>query len=343
MSNDKSKPKPKPNAMRRGRQVVRFAAGPPKTPSLVQAPGHADALTWSASLADPFNAPYNVGIPIGGAGFPTFKGTAMFRAAISTTPLVAAYAANNVSWASGNHVVELTVALSATGNLTFSWKPDPAGASTVLKTYQYDHPRIVAAAIRVQRMGRADEAGIEYYQYRNCYDGPEAYPSFTTEDKLQMNYVPKSNWDLEYKLNVTNHPTNFSSSFALGLRTNTACSFSVDFIAIVETNDDTPPASVWNTADYHVVVPSITQPAPTLLPAKLNDLGTIAMKGTFVPPHDSQYDPSARSSPRFLTTISNAAKAAESWLTGATKTGEAIKGAWKAAEKFAPLVGGLLL
>jgi len=309
------------------------------------APGTSDAILYAAALADPFGAPFAVGIPYGNAGLPTFKATKMFRATATTVPipLNGDRTYRSVAMAMGDNGIGICISFSNTGNLSFTYSINNNLTTTVLGTStQYDHGRLVAASFRVTRMGRRDDAGLRCTETRQTYDGEEVETKFVMKDTYQMNYVPKTAWDLDYKKSMNGDPTNFNSEIYAHITPNVKSTFLIDVIAIVESNDDTPPVSKWDTGDYHIVTPSITEVAPTILPGALNRLTTHAAQGNFVTQAVSDADPAARANPNFAGTIAAATKSVDGWMSGAMDIGKALGGAWDMASKYLPMLGMLL-
>jgi len=340
----KNRKSPAPSAGNSQRSNVR-SSPISKMVTALAAPGTSDAILYAAALADPFGAPYAVGIPYGNAGLPTFKATKMFRATVSTVPIPVGGARTfrSVAMAETDNGLGISISYSAAGTLTFQYSVNNNLTTVVCGTAtQYDHGRIVAASMRVTRMGRRDDAGLRCTETRIGYDGEEVETKFSMKDTYQMNYIPKTSWDLDYKKSVAGDPTNFTSELYTHITPNVKSTFLVDFICIVETNDDTPPAANWNTGDYHIVTPSITEVAPTILPGALNRLTQHAAQGNFVTQAVADADPASRANPNFSTSIVAATKSVDGWMSGAMDIGKALGGAWDMASKYLPMLGMLL-
>jgi len=312
-----------------------------KLPKLIS-PGAHDVMLYAAALADPWNAPYTVGIPMGGVGLPTFKTTVYRTTMVDTMPATAPTARDGVSWRTGAHVAFCAVELFGDGRLRCR---AGSAASEANIPFLYEettvNPRIVAASIRVTQMGRREDNGMQTFVRRNCYDGEESSATFTQSGMAQANYIPKSNWDLDYKLNVAGHPTNFNAGMTVGIQTLVPSALKVEFIVILESNDDTPVPSVYDLGKYVMTVPSITQSSPTLVPNKLGQITEYASRGTVIPYHESHGDPMARTTPRFLDTVDNVAKTAGSWMDGAAAVGRTLGNVWNTITKaasFIPLI-----
>lgn len=328
------------DARRKTARVVQRQTAPRR---LLAPPGAEAVLHYAAALANPFDAPSDVGIPTGGAGLPTFKVTRFQRAVVSSTAAAAAGTYNGQAYALGDHLLNVGIISAADGNVSFVQRAAPSLANTTLATFQCDHSRIVCAAIRIERMGRNDDRGLAFNQIRTTYDGTEAYGDFTPSDVVQLNYTPKSNWDLEFSIPVTGHPTNFSSMIELVAVANVASKFRIDFSITLETNDDTPPAQQWTVGDYMLVSTSITPQAPDLVTANLANVVNVAGLGRFVKPNASQADPVKRDPPQFMRTIKSVAEDANAWMQGAAGAAASIRGAYETTKVLRPLLLGLTL
>jgi len=299
--------------------------------------GATEFLAYAAALADPFNAMPGQGIPMGSIGFPTFKTTRVLRYSQDSVPLTVALSPSNLgAWAVGTHHSIFEIYLSSAGACSFEASNafSNGTTATLRSTGVTDAPRLVAAAIRIRRMGRADDRGLKYVMTRTCYDGTEAFADFTSGDEIQMNYVPKSNWDLEYKLSVAAHPTNFTTSIKLFVAATVPSTFMVDYVAIVESNDDTPPANDWTVGDYQNTVSTRTRDS-ALLPEHLGTASNYAASGAIVRRDDANFDPSKKDRVGFFKGIENAARGVEKFIGNATGAALGIKNAYSAYESAA--------
>jgi hypothetical protein len=325
----------------RARQQGRLTQRPRQAQPRLVVPGEADAMLYAAALADPWNAPYSVGIPVGGVGLPTFKTTKYYRKMMSTNELLADYHHHGVDWGTGSNTLGCRISLSETGKLSFFGSPNAAIDNT-LRFMQVDHPRIVSASIRIKRHGRVDDAGIAYSCFRGGFEGEESHPDFTSADELQVNYIPKTNWDLEYKMNVEGHPTHFKSELGLVVRSMVPCQFSVEFIVIIASNDSSPPATNYTEGDFVMTIPSITRSAPSLIPSQMANIANVASRGAVVPSHESQANPLARRTNKFINTVNSVAKDAGHWLEGAGTLAKTVGSAWGAVSAAAPILSMIL-
>lgn len=175
-------------------QVAKLRSRPFKETPTRLAPGDKEFLNYSSALFDPWNAPFDVGIPYGGSGLPTFKSTKMFCLVMSTSATTATSTTNGCVVPIGAHCCSAEICLYGDGNCGF-YAATGNAVTGVLQgnLLQMDHGRLVASSICCQRMGRHDDAGLTYGMTRQCYDGIESFPTFTREDDITMNYHPKSN------------------------------------------------------------------------------------------------------------------------------------------------------
>ena len=245
---------------------------------------------YAKALSDPFNAPLNTGIPMGQVGMGTFKTTKHNRIVFDTTAMGASQSVGGTTFGVTQHAAICSIQYSAAGSLQFYY--GTGGAASLVANQQLGTPpsipngRLVCASIRITRIGRRDDAGIRYGMVRRSHDGLEVYPGFVSSDFFQMNYFPKTGWDVEYKIDQGLHPTQYTSeiSIAFAGMLATASTFQVDYRAIVESNWDTPPANIYNTSDWQVTHNGMTRNADTnMLPEQLNSIASAAALGRFVP------------------------------------------------------------
>ena len=270
------------------------------------------AFQYALALSDPFTAALNTGIPMGQLGLPTFKTTKYTRMVIDS-----AVAATNISvggtvFAATTYPMDVLISYTAAGVLKFQYS---TGGVTTFAGYSdlvggnptLVNGRIVAAAIRIQRMGRRDDAGLKYGIRRTCNDGSENQPGFTSNDFFQVNYHPKNNWDCEYKIASALHPTNFETSFGLTFASmvNTSTAYEIECIAIVESNFDTPPANVYDQSVYTLTVSGITRNASTdVFPERLSSVSKAAGLNRYITPSLNHQDPHSKQSENTITTVS---------------------------------------
>jgi hypothetical protein len=284
-----------------------------------------------------------VGIPIGGTGLPTFKTKKYYRAMFDTKPSTEYEFLDGVNWAPGSHLAYFDMEYPPGGNLTFS-----AGQDSLANDIQYGpttnilHGRVVAGSIRITRHGRADDAGSSVIVRRKGYGELESDCWFSPKDNVQVNYIPRTNWDLEYKEQSTGNANNFATGLMVGMKANVPSTYMVEFCIIIESNDSTPPPERYNVGDYSTTKHAITTPAPTILPHGLNKMTQHASKGMVVPYHASHDNFGDTNTPGFIGTINKVANTAGSWLDGASAIGSALSGAWNTVSKVAPWLTMLL-
>jgi hypothetical protein len=338
----RSKQQP-PRKNQSNRVLTRPSSHGAPIPRKMSAPGEMDALMYAAALSDPWNAPASVGIPIGGTGLPTFKTKKYFRAMFDTAPSLDYEFSDGVNWAPESNLAYFEIQYPPGGNLTLS-----GGRTSDVNDIQYGpptsitHGRIVAASIRLTRHGRADDAGTSVIVNRRGYGEAESDCYFAQKDNIQVNYIPRTNWDLEYKEPSTGNANNFTTAIRVGVKANVPSTYMAEFCVIIESNDSTPPPDRYNVGDYATTTHAVTTPAPTILPHGLSKITQHAAKGTMVPYHASHDNFGETNTPGFIGTINKVANTAGSWLDSASAIGSALSGAWNTVSKVAPWLTMLL-
>lgn len=271
------------------------------------------AFQYALALSDPFTAALNTGIPMGQLGLPTFKTTKYTRMVIDSAVAVTTATVGGTVFAATTYPVDVVVSYTSAGVLRFQYST--GGVATTFQGYSdmvggnptLVNGRVVAASIRIQRMGRRDDAGLKYGIRRTCNDGLENQPGFTSNDFFQVNYHPKNNWDVEYKIPASGHPTNFETNFGLTFAgmVNSATAYEIECIAIVESNQDTPPANVYDHSQYTLTVNGITRNASTdVFPERLSSVSKAAGLNRYITPSLNHQDPHAKLPENTITTVS---------------------------------------
>ena len=268
---------------------------------------------YARALSDPYNAPLNTGVPMHQLGLPSFKTTRHFRAVLDTAAMTESVTHGGTTYGLNSQALKLSIFVSAAGTVTMT---AAAGAnfvtSSLAQVAQFTVPncRIVCAAIRVTRIGRRDDAGLRYGMVRSGHDGYENYPGFVSSDFFQMNYIPKNNFDLEYRTGATplNYPQGIDLSIAGML--STVQTFQVDYRLVIESNFDTPPPNIYTFSDWLLTVQGLTRNADTnMLPEQLASISRAAAQGRFVPVNTDDQDPVMKQTDSLAVTPSRVALA----------------------------------
>lgn len=261
------------------------------------------AADYNACLSDPFNAPYNSGIPINQTGLPTFKTTRFYRQVVTTaaTSALSGISDGGLKPASGAHFLKVGFEVDSSGLTKFQWYAGGgAGGGTfadACESQTVPGARIVAGSMRITRMGRADDRGMQVGVDRLNFDGMESFPTFTNQDFVQVNYFPKCNSDVEFKQPITGGATNYTSKLYVSLVPvlNAVTTFAIDYCLILESNYDTPPANKYDVGDYRVTMQGRTLNADSgVFPNNLGYIASIAAKGNWVPSDPSHFDPAGK-------------------------------------------------
>ena len=268
---------------------------------------------YARALSDPFNAPLNTGVPMHQLGLPSFKTTRHFRAVLDTAAMTSVINHGGTSYGLNSQALKLSIYASAAGTIVFSAAAGGDFSTTALNQivpFSVPNCRIVCAAIRITRIGRRDDAGLRYGMIRSGHDGSENYPGFVSSDFFQMNYIPKNNFDLEFRTGATplNYPQGIEISIAGML--STVQTFQVDYRIVVESNFDTPPTNIYTFSDWLLTVQGLTRNADTnMLPEQLASISRAAAQGRFVPVNTDDQDPVMKSTDSLAITPSRIALA----------------------------------
>jgi len=295
-------------AAKNGRQRSSRQVAGPRSQIKTLTHSEADTIAYFASLSNPWEA-NKVGIPIG-AALPTFKTKTYGTTSLSVVTASASGSYGGVSWAAGDMAVMFYMKLNA-DSMTV-WQATALAASPTwgaVNNRPITAGRLVSAGIRAHYVGRLDERGADAHGHIGCADGIESH--FLTDvghaGHYYINYAPRGPFDLEFKDDGTENLA-FDSQIGLFIRVPTAtAAWRVEFVANVESNDDSPPADSYVHSDYIVTSASVTRHAGEIIMNNLADAAQVANK-EYQKPEPGHADPfHSAPGPNWLKAVKGAA------------------------------------
>lgn len=204
---------------------------------------------WRKQLANPWES-HGVGIPWG-APMPTFKQVFMYeRQVVAVANVAPSTIFTTVSGAIGDFHAGGQITYEGSGNLFFT--SIIGSAKTNDKSFQVPSGRLVAAAVRLTYRGIAEQlGGTAVSVSEGGATVPDVdYPGFSRV--MESRYYPQTNFDLEFR---DSYAVNTSTAGGCGiglLPAGTGRTYLLQYVAIVEHNDDTPIAPNYAQGDFNI-------------------------------------------------------------------------------------------
>jgi hypothetical protein len=294
-------------------------------PRLTLTPETLAVASYAAALSDPWDAGH-VGIPWG-APLPTFKHVVFYEvngfSHVNGTSTSVTSHANLGSFAHppGEHFIDASVILSA-GAVQFSRSTDDGGRD-ILRSVVISSGRLVAAAVRIVYEGRADDKGGSFTEkviQRGRADTAARHPFSTT---MEADYHPGSVFDLEFADSGTANYNTIQGT-VISVRPIVRMPYFLQFVAIVESNDDSPPPISYTRGDYVTLEHSLTPSASQQVESGLHKITTVSRRSPPTKVKEHHSDPENFRGPTWLNTITKTAQQMAGFIDGGAEAVSSI-------------------